>query len=124
VDELAFVPLEELTGIAGFDEDIASELKARAAAYLEEENKKIMSRMEDLGVAQDLYGAGIEGLDSKKIIMLAEKGVKTLDDLADLAADELIEVLGADILKGDAANAIIMAARAHWFPEGTEGPPT
>jgi len=121
VDELAFVPLEELTDIEGFDEDIASELKARATAYIEEENKKVMARMEELGVAEDLSGAEIEGLDSKKIIALAEKGVKTLDDLADLAADELVEMLGADVLKEDAANAIIMAARAHWFPEGAQG---
>ena len=120
VDELAFVPLEELTDIEGFDEDIASELKARATAYIEEENKKVMVRMEELGVSEDLSGAEIEGLDSKKIIALAEKGVKTLDDLADLAGDELVEMLGPDAgLKEDAANAIIMAARAHWFPEGS-----
>ena len=120
VDELAFVPLEELTDIEGFDEDIASELKARATAYIEEENKKVMARMEELGVSEDLSGAEIEGLDSKKIIALAEKGVKTLDDLADLAGDELIEMLGADAgLKEGQANAIIMAARAHWFPEGS-----
>ena len=121
VDEVAFVPLEELTDIQGFDEDIANELKARATAYIEEENKKVMSRMEELGVADDLSGAEIEGLDAKKIIVLAEKGVKTLDDLADLAGDELVEMLGPDAgIKEDQANAIIMAARAHWFPEGAE----
>jgi N utilization substance protein A len=121
VDELAFVPLEELTDIEGFDEDIAGELKARATAYIEEENKKVMARMEELGVADDLANAEIDGLDPRKIIVLAEKGVKTLDDLADLAGDELVEMLGADVLKEDAANAIIMAARAHWFPEGSPG---
>ena len=120
VEEVAFVPLEELTDIEGFDEDIANELKERATAYIEEENKKIMAKMEELGVAQDLSEAEIEGLDPRKIIILAEKGVKTLDDLADLAGDELVEMLGADVLKEDAANAIIMAARAHWFPEGQQ----
>jgi N utilization substance protein A len=121
VDEVAFVPLEELTDIEGFDEDIAAELKARATAYIEEENKKVLSRMEELGVAEDLSGAEIDGLDAKKIITLAEKGVKTLDDLADLAGDELVEMLGPDAgIKEDQANAIIMAARAHWFPEGAE----
>ena len=118
VDELAFVPIEELTDIEGFDEDIAGELKARAIAYIEEENKKVMARLEELGVAEDLATAEIDGLDSKKIITLAEKGIKTLDDLADLAGDELVELLGADVLKEDAANTIIMAARKHWFPEG------
>src|SRR3954471_7590729 len=54
VDEVAFVPLEELTDIEGFDEDIANELKARATAYIEEENKKFMARLEELGVSSDL----------------------------------------------------------------------
>jgi len=51
-------------------------------------------------------------------VVLGEKGVKTLDDLGDLAADELIEVMPANLkLEPDAANAIIMAARAHWFAD-------
>src|SRR5690242_4218993 len=94
VEEVAFVPIEELIDIEGFDEDVANELKERATTYIEEENKKLMSRMAELGVAEDLSGADIEGLDAKKIIQLAEKGVKTLDDLADLAGDELVEILG------------------------------
>jgi N utilization substance protein A len=118
VEEVAFVPMEELTDIEGFDEDVANELKERATVYLEEENKKISVRMEELGVSQDLVEAEIDGLDPKKIITLAEKGIKTLDDLADLAGDELVEILGADVIKEGPANAIIMAARAHWFPEG------
>jgi len=117
VDEVAFVPVEELTDIEGFDEDVAAELKARASSFIEEENKKVMTRLEELGVADDLVNADIEGLDVKKIITLAENGIKTRDDLADLAGDELMEILGADAIKEDAANAVIMAARAHWFPE-------
>jgi N utilization substance protein A len=46
---------------------------------------------------------------------LGEKGVKTLDDLADLASDELIEIVGADNMNEETANQVIMAARAHWF---------
>ena len=122
VEEVAFVPVEELTDIEGFDEDIANELKERATAYIEEENKKIMAKMEELGVARDLSEAEIEGLDPRKIIALAEKGIKTLDDLADLAGDELVELLG-DGLNETQANAIIMAARAHWFPEGESAAP-
>ncbi len=49
------------------------------------------------------------------MVTLGEKGVKTLDDLADLAGDELIEIVGKDKLSEEDANAIIMAARAHWF---------
>jgi N utilization substance protein A len=51
-------------------------------------------------------------------VVLGEKGVKTLDDLGDLAGDELIEMMPANLkLEPDAANAIIMAARAHWFAD-------
>ncbi len=120
VDEVAFVPDEELTDIEGFDEDVAAELKARATNYIEEENKKIVARLEELGVADDLLNCGIEGIDAKKIIVLAENGVKTLDDLADLAGDELVEILGANVIKEDAANTVIMSARAHWFPDEDE----
>jgi N utilization substance protein A len=55
-------------------------------------------------------------------VALGEKGVKTLDDLGDLASDELIEIVGKDEMNEDQANEIIMAARAHWFEgEGKEG---
>src|SRR6201993_3892757 len=84
VEEVAFVPIEELTDIEGFDEDVANELKERATAYIEEENKKLIARLVELGVAEDLINADIEGLDARKIILLGEKGIKTLDDLADL----------------------------------------
>ena len=51
------------------------------------------------------------------LVALGEKGVKTLDDLGDLASDELIEILGAEAMDEDTANAVIMAARAHWFDD-------
>ena len=54
-------------------------------------------------------------LDQDMIINLAENGVKNIDDLADLAADELIEILGSDKITEEEANEIIMAAREHWF---------
>jgi N utilization substance protein A len=52
------------------------------------------------------------------LVQLGEKGVKTRDDLADLAGDELIEIVGKDAMDEETANAIIMAARAHWFDDG------
>ena len=52
------------------------------------------------------------------LVALGEKGVKTLDDLADLAGDELMEILGEGAMDEDTANAVIMAAREHWFAEG------
>ena len=54
------------------------------------------------------------------ILVLAEKGVKTIDDLADLAADELIEMLGESVISQAEANRVIMAAREHWFTEEGE----
>ena len=51
------------------------------------------------------------------LVALGEKDVKTLDDLADLASDELIEIVGADSMDEATANDVIMAARAHWFAE-------
>jgi N utilization substance protein A len=56
------------------------------------------------------------------LVKLGEKGVKQLDDLGDLASDELIEIVGKDELDAERANAIIMAARAHWFEAEAEAP--
>jgi N utilization substance protein A len=55
------------------------------------------------------------------LVKLGDKGVKTLDDLGDLASDELIDIVGRDALTEDEANAVIMAARAHWFENEGEG---
>ena len=56
------------------------------------------------------------------LVALGEKGVKTLDDLADLASDELMEILGEGAMDEATANEVIMAARAHWFAEEGEAP--
>ena len=116
VDEVAYVATEELAGIGGLDEAIAQELQNRALAYVEERDRQMDAKRRELGVDDAL--ADIEALTPSMLVQLGEKGIKTLDDLADLAGDELIE----DYLKGsylslDEANAIIMAARAHWFPD-------
>ena len=113
VEEVAFVPIEDLTGIEGFDENTATELQNRARAFLEEQDKRNTERRRELGVADEL--AAVPGLTTAMQVTLGEKGIKTLDDLADLAADELIEMVGKDKVSEEDANAIIMAARAHWF---------
>jgi len=120
VEDVAFVPLDDLLSIEGFDRDVASELRERARVYIAERNEKLTQQRKDLGVADDL--ATLEGLTPEHLVKLGEKGVKTLDDLGDLASDELIEILGADEMTEDGANQIIMAARAHWFEdESKEG---
>jgi len=113
VEEVAFVPLEDLSDIEGFDENVAEELQQRARVFLEEQDVRNAARCKELGVSEEL--SAIEGINSTSLVKLGENGVKTLDDLADLAGDELIEILGKDAMTLDQANAVIMAARAHWF---------
>ncbi|WP_193184803.1 transcription termination factor NusA [Nisaea sediminum] len=115
VDEIAYSPLEDLMSIEGFDADIAEELQNRALAFAEAERNRLQDRSTELGVAEDLLN--FEGLSLANIVQLAEQGVKTLDDLADLAGDELIEMLPEAGLDQNTANEVIMAARAHWFED-------
>jgi transcription termination/antitermination protein NusA len=120
LEQVAFVPEGELAEIEGFDEDVAAELRARARTYLEELDRKNEDKRRELGVADDL--AALPGISPVIVVALGENGVKTRDDLADLASDELIEMLGDLAPSAEDADAIIMAARAHWFeneaPEG------
>jgi N utilization substance protein A len=115
IEDLAMTPLDEIASIEGFDENVAAELQRRAEASLAKEAGMLEEQRIALGVSDEI--AGIEALSAKDLIALGEKGVKTLDDLADLAGDELVEIVGADSLSEEAANEIIMAARAHWFAE-------
>ena len=142
LEQVAFVPVAELAQIEGFDEEVAEELRARARAHLEEMDRFYEERRRELGVSDEL--GELEGVTPTLLVTLGEQGVKTLDDLADLAADELrfacsnlrgehsLEDMASladsdvdNILQGspmsqDDANAIIMAARAHWFDDEAE----
>jgi transcription termination/antitermination protein NusA len=116
VEEVAFVPVPELASVEGFDEDVAGELQQRARVFLKEQNERFETRRKELGVSDEV--AEINGVTPALLVAIGEKGVKTLDDLADLAADELIEMAGANFkLEEGEANDIIMAARAHWFAD-------
>jgi transcription termination/antitermination protein NusA len=122
LEEVAYVATGDLAGIEGFDEDIANELQARARAALERRDEEYSARYQELGVGDDL--AGLQGLTPGMLVTLGEKGIKTLDDFADLAGDELLEILAASdkggvTLELDEANAMIMGAREHlgWFAE-------
>ena len=120
VEELAFTPLEEVASIEGFDENVAEELVRRAEAFLARRDTELTEKRIALGVDDDV--ASFEPLTPAMLVALGEKGVKTLDDLGDLASDELIEIVGADNLDEETANAVIMAARAHWFEDGEAAP--
>src|ERR1700733_4138895 len=120
VEEVAYVALDDLASIEGFDEDVAAELQARARNFLDEQNEKFEQRRQELGVEDKM--AELEGLSPAMVAKLGESGIKTLDDLADLAGDELIETLKDAVrITEEQANTIIMAARAHWFADEDEG---
>jgi transcription termination/antitermination protein NusA len=116
VEEVGYVPVAELASVEGFDEDVASELQQRARTFLAEQNERFETKRKELGVSEEI--AAIDGMTPALMVALGEKAVKSLDDLADLAADELIEIAGPALKLQEAeANAIIMAARAHWFAD-------
>jgi N utilization substance protein A len=119
VEEIAAVEDEELASIEGFDENIAVELKRRAVVFLERRDAELDTKRRELGVEDSI--AEFDVLTPTMLVALGEKGVKTLDDLADLAGDELVEILGEGAMDEDTANAVIMAAREHWFAEGDNG---
>jgi transcription termination/antitermination protein NusA len=109
------VPVAELAGIEGFDDEVAEELRARARNYLAELDRKNETRWRELSVSEEL--AAVPGLTPQIVVKLGENEIKTLDDLGDLASDELVEILG-DLASGITdPDAVIMAARAHWFDD-------
>ena len=117
IEEIAETPIEELTQIEGFDENVAAELQNRALAWLEEQRKELEARQAELGISDDLIA--LEGISPALAIKLAENDVKSRDDLADLATDELLEILEAKTMTENDAEALIMRARAHWFENET-----
>ena len=134
LEEVAYVTVEELAGIEGFDEDLAAELQSRAQEALDRREAAAREERQALGVDDAL--ADMPHLTEAMLVTLGKAGIKTLDDLADLATDELIAkkrvdqrrrksettedkggILSAYGLNEEQGNEIIMAARAHWFEE-------
>ncbi|GAB4143267.1 MAG: transcription termination factor NusA [Sphingomonadales bacterium] len=119
LEEIAYVEEAEIASIEGFDEGLAHELQVRAQEALERQAEKAAEQRRALGVEDAV--ADIEGLTEPMLVALGEAGIKTLDDLGDLASDELIDkktgLLRAFELSEEDANKIIMAARAHWFED-------
>ncbi len=110
LEEVAYVPINEMLEIESFDENTVNELRSRARnALLVQE---IASEEKVEGVDPDLLA--LEGMDSHIAAKLAESGVRTRDDLADLATDDLTEIC---VMDTERAKALIMKAREHWFAE-------
>ena len=116
ISDIAEASLEELMSIEGFDEDISSELSARAQNFVKMENQRIDSALKELKVKNDLYE--FSELSKSNILTLAENNIKTLDELAELDSGELFDILGNKVfINEDDAGSVIMKARQHWFTE-------
>lgn len=139
IEEVAYVPIEELQAIEGFDGDIAEELRRRAEEFVKTEQERLEKRRAELGISDDMDQ--IEGLELSQLVRLGECGVLSLDDLADLASDEFrymtnpdvavatvddIATLDEEALKtgiegspfsAEEADGLIMALRAEWFDD-------
>jgi N utilization substance protein A len=120
LEEVAYVPLEDLADIEGFDTDVAAELQERARISLDRRDREYEERRQQLGVSDEL--AALERLTPGMLVVLGENDIKTLDDFAGLAGDELVELLDASDKGGvkldlEEANALIMQARAHWYED-------
>ena len=111
VEEIAYVPEKELFSIEAFDHETIEELRQRARNKLLAD---AITREENLRKA-DPKMLALEGMDNDLANKLVARGVKTLDDLGDLAVEELVEMTGLD---EERAKKLIMGARAHWFGDG------
>jgi len=87
VEEVAYVDINEIASIEGFDEDTAQEIQTRAREFLERQEQERDARRRELGVADEL--ARVEGVTTAMLVAFGEKGIKTLEDLADCATDDL-----------------------------------
>ena len=110
LEQVAYVPLEEMLEIESFDEDTANELRNRAKDALL--TMEIVHEENVEEVSLDLHD--LEGMNSELLGKLADGGIHTRDDLADLAVDELTEITGQS---ADEAKTMIMKAREHWFTD-------
>mgnify|MGYP002795058450 CR=1 FL=1 len=110
IEEVAYVPESELLAIEEFDEDIVAELRNRASDYLLTEAIMTEEVLEDNKPQEDLLT--MEGMDAKLASSLALKGICSMEDLAEQAVDELMEIDGMDETR---ASALILTARAPWF---------
>jgi N utilization substance protein A len=110
LEEVAYVPINEMMEIESFDENTVNELRSRARNAL---------LVQAIASEESLEGVDpkmleLEGMDPQLAAKLAKGGIKTRDDLADLAVDELSEMTG---MEEEKAKGLIMAARAHWFAD-------
>jgi transcription termination factor NusA len=112
IEEIAYVPEHEMMAIEEFDEGLVSELRQRAKDLLLTQAIASEEHTDEVGPSEDLLA--MEGMDPELAYALAEKGVTTMDDLAELSVDELMEIEG---MTDTRAGELIMTARAPWFAD-------
>ena len=110
LEEIAYVPIEEMIAIEGFDEDIVEELRNRAKSALTTLELANEETLDNAEPAEDLLN--MEGMDRRLAYLFASHGIITMEDLAEQAVDDLLEIEGIDEQQ---AGELIMAARAPWF---------
>ncbi len=110
LEEIAYVPLDEILAIEGFDEEIANELRNRAKDALLTQAIASEEDLSSANIADDLLN--MEGMDDTLALQLAKKGILNMEDLAEQSVDELIDIEGMD---EERAGELIMTARAPWF---------
>ncbi|TXR51858.1 transcription termination factor NusA [Reinekea thalattae] len=110
VEEVAYVPIAEMLEIDGFDEDLVEQLRQRAKDVLLTQELASEERLESAEPQQDLLE--MEGMDEHLALTLASKGIVSMEDLAELSIDEMVDASGLD---EETSGKLIMAARAPWF---------
>ncbi|WP_066966923.1 transcription termination factor NusA [Microbulbifer sp. Q7] len=115
LEEVAYVPLEEMLGIEGFDEEIAEELRARAKDALLTQALASEEQLDAAEPQEDLLN--MEGMDRQLAFQLASRGVASMEDLAEQAVDDLLDIEGVD---QERAAALIMKAREPWFADDSD----
>ena len=110
LEEVAYVPANELISIEEFNEEIVTELRARARDVLITQAIVTEEVLDQAEPARDLLD--LDGMDTELAFQLASRGIVTREDLAEQAVDDLEDI---DILEPERAATLIMAARAHWF---------
>lgn len=110
LEEIAYVPMEEILSIDGFDEEIAEELRNRAKDALLTQAIASEEDLSSINVADDLMN--MEGMDKELALELAKRNILCMEDLAEQATDELMEIEG---MTEERAGQLIMTARAPWF---------
>ena len=110
IEEIAYVPESELLSVEEFDENVVEELRARARDALLTQMLAAEEDIEEHKPAEDFLA--LEGMDETTAFALAERGIRTQEGLAELAADELSDIEGMTPAR---AASLILAARAPWF---------